>query len=88
MKEVALVFSPPPIVASFEKRPMGFTVAKEQFWALPRLGEGLYAWVYIHIDTLSYVHMRMCSVCVCVHTYMYIYIHIYTHMCRCVCVHG
>ncbi|CAE7272449.1 unnamed protein product, partial [Symbiodinium sp. CCMP2456] len=29
VKEVAFVFSPPPIVASFEKRPMGFTVAKD-----------------------------------------------------------
>lgn len=28
-KEAALVFSPPPIVASFAKRPFGFTVAKD-----------------------------------------------------------
>lgn len=29
LKEAAIVFSPPPIVASFAKRPFGFTVAKD-----------------------------------------------------------
>ena len=36
-----MVFAPPPIVASFAKRPFGFTVAKDAGCALSREGEML-----------------------------------------------